>query len=99
MNTINNLSTSFPQLKAMEFPAPQANETQSFKNFLLESLDHVNNMQKDADSAVEQLITGDDINPAEVLTAVQKADMTFKMMLQIRNKLVQAYDEIKDIRI
>ncbi len=44
-------------------------------------------------------MTGGDVNPAEVLTAVQKADMSFRMMMQIRNKLVQAYQEMKDIRI
>lgn len=71
----------------------------AFKNFLLESLEQVNNMQADADKAVETLMTGGDVNPAEVLTAVQKADLTFKMMTQIRNKLVSAYQEIKDVRI
>jgi flagellar hook-basal body complex protein FliE len=34
-----------------------------------------------------------------VLTALQKADMSFKLMLQIRNKLVQAYQEVNNIRI
>ena len=46
-----------------------------------------------------QLATGGDVNAAEVLTAVQKADLSFRMMMQIRNKLVQAYQEIKEIRI
>ena len=71
----------------------------SFKEFLLDSLNHVNSMQQDADRAVEQLATGEDVNAAEVLTAVQKADLSFRMMMQVRNKLVQAYQEIKDIRI
>ena len=71
----------------------------SFKEFLLDSLNHVNSMQQDADHAVEQLATGEDVNAAEVLTAVQKADISFRMMMQVRNKLVQAYQEIKDIRI
>lgn len=71
----------------------------SFKEFLLDSLDHVNSMQHDAEHAVEQLATGEDVNAAEVLTAVQKADLSFRMMMQIRNKLVQAYQEIKEIRI
>lgn len=71
----------------------------SFKDLLVESIEHVNTMQQDADAAVETLMTGGDINPAEVLTAVQKADMSFRMMQQVRNKLVQAYQEIKDIRI
>lgn len=71
----------------------------SFKDFLLEALDHVNSMQQNADAAVEQLMTGGEVNPAEVLTAVQKADLSFRMMMQIRNKLVQAYQEVKEIRI
>jgi flagellar hook-basal body complex protein FliE len=39
------------------------------------------------------------VNPAEVLTAVQKADLAFRMMMQIRNKLVSAYEDIQNIRI
>lgn len=70
-----------------------------FKNVLLEALDQVNTMQQQADAAVEQLVTGGDVNPAEVLTTLQKADMSFKLMLQIRNKLVQAYQEVSNIRI
>lgn len=76
-----------------------ASSPSSFKNLLLEGLDQVNQMQQDADRAVEQLFTGGEVDPAHVLTAVQKADMSFRLMMQIRNKLVQAYQEIKDIRI
>lgn len=79
--------------------ATQRPDQASFKEFLLESIDHVNTMQHDADRAVEQLMTGGEVDPAEVLTAVQKADLTFKMMLQVRNKLVAAYQEINQIRI
>jgi len=70
-----------------------------FKQFMLESINQVNEMQNSAESAIETMATGGDINPAEVLTAVQKADMAFRMMQQIRNKMVQAYQEIQDIRI
>jgi flagellar hook-basal body complex protein FliE len=86
--------------------APQASELgaangkqQPFKNMLLEALDQVNNMQQEADHAVQQLVTGGDVNPAEVLTSLQKADMSFKLMLQIRNKLVSAWQEVNNIRI
>ncbi|MBN1911120.1 MAG: flagellar hook-basal body complex protein FliE [Pirellulales bacterium] len=71
----------------------------SFKNFLLDSIREVNAMQQDADKAVENLASGGDANPAEVLTAVQKADIAFRMMMQIRNKMVQAYNEIQNIRV
>ena len=70
-----------------------------FKDFMLDALKEVNTMQADADQAVNQLMTGGDINPAEVLTAVQKADMSFRLMMQIRNKLVSAYQEVSQIRI
>ena len=56
-------------------------------------------MQQDANQAVEAFATGGDVNPAEVLTAVQKADMAFRMMMQVRNKLVQAYQDVQDIRV
>jgi flagellar hook-basal body complex protein FliE len=72
---------------------------QPFKNILLEALNQVNDMQGQANEAVQQLVTGGDVNPAEVLTTLQKADMSFRLMLQIRNKLVQAYQEINSIRI
>jgi flagellar hook-basal body complex protein FliE len=80
-------------------PADGAAGTTSFKDFMLQAIDQVNAMQLDADQSVEQLLTGGDVNPAEVLTAVQKADLSFRMMLQVRNKLVQAFQEIKEIRI
>jgi len=78
---------------------PQDTAGDSFKDFLLDSINQVNSMQHDADRAVEGLFTGDDVNPAEVLTAVQKADLAFRMMMQVRNKLIQVYQEIKDIQI
>ena len=100
MSSISNIQQLSPAVLG-NTSALQANKPAdaSFKNLLLESLDQVNSMQQDADKAVQQLVTGGDVNPAEVLTAVQKADLSFRMMMQIRNKLLSAYDEIKDIKI
>lgn len=77
----------------------EASNGPSFREMLVDSLQQVNAMQIDANKAVESVMTGGDVNPAEVLTAVQKADMAFRMMLQMRNKLVQAYQEIQNIRV
>jgi flagellar hook-basal body complex protein FliE len=79
--------------------SPEERSGKSFKNVLMDSIHDVNALQQDADRAVEGLFTGEDVNPAEVLTAVQKADLAFRMMMQIRNKLVAAYDEVKNIRV
>ena len=93
--SLSNLG-SLPQASKV---AGEPAEGKSFKNVLIESINDVNALQQDADRAVEGLFTGEDVNPAEVLTAVQKADLAFRMMMQIRNKLVAAYDEVKNIRI
>ena len=71
----------------------------SFKEFLLDSIENVNQMQVDADRAVESLMTRGDAEPAEVLTAVQKADLAFRLMMQMRNKLLEVYQQVQDVRI
>jgi flagellar hook-basal body complex protein FliE len=86
-----------PTLPLSEAPAPQ--DAATFKSFLMESIQEVNSLQQAADQAVEKLVTGGEVNPAEVLTAVQKADIAFRMMLQVRNKLVEAYDNVMAIRV
>ncbi|MHB0955778.1 MAG: flagellar hook-basal body complex protein FliE [Pirellulaceae bacterium] len=82
---------------------PQLGETggqeASFKSLMLDGIEQVNSMQQQADVAVQQLMTGEDVDPAVVLTTIQKADMSFRMMMQIRNKLVQAFQEVKEMRI
>ncbi len=99
MNPISGIHT--PAVFPGQSPsaANSVKESGSFKNFLLESIQEVNSMQQDADRAVEKLVTGGDVNPAEVLTAVQKADLAFRLMIQVRNMMVQAYDEVNNIRI
>jgi flagellar hook-basal body complex protein FliE len=92
-----NIASAFPP-PAQSLAAPPA-EAHSFAKYMLDAIDEVNSMQQSANSAVEQLMTGGDVNMAEVFSAVQKADVSFRMLLQIRNKMLQAYEEIKDIRI
>jgi flagellar hook-basal body complex protein FliE len=99
MNTINNVSIS----QKLTLPAAPMVDGQmgspSFADMLMDSIQQVNTMQLEADHAVETMFTGGEINPAEVLTAVQKADLAFRLTMQMRNKLMDVYQEIKDIRI
>ena len=99
MNPISSPQiASPPPLLNPKMGAAQAGET-SFKDMLFDSIKEVNTMQLDADKAVEQMFTGGDVNPAEVLTAVQKADLVFRLTMQMRNKLMEVYQEVRDIRI
>ena len=99
MNPISQVNVSQVLPQGGLSPATPAEGGESFKNFLLDSIREVNAMQQQADQSVESLFTGGDVNPAEVLTAVQKADLAFRMMMQVRNKLVQVYQEVRDIQI
>ncbi len=101
MTSINNLGTYGPMMLRGANPSVQTEATggSTFKDFLVDSIKEVNSMQQAADRAVEKLAAGENVNPAEVLTAVQKADIAFKLMMQMRNKMVQAYQEVQNIRV
>jgi flagellar hook-basal body complex protein FliE len=71
----------------------------SFKDVLLKNLNEVNQLQEDADQKLQDYVTGKTQNMGEVISASQKASMAFSMLTQIRNKLQDAYDEVKNLRI
>lgn len=80
-------------------PASDRVEGKDFKSILVDSLNEVNRLQTEADEGVQRLITGETNNVAEVLTAVNKAGVAFDLLMEIRNKLTDAYQEIKQMRI
>ncbi len=77
----------------------EAAEGGDFKDILLNSLDEVNRLQNEADQGVQRLVTGETDNVAEVLAAVNKAGVAFDLLMQIRNKLTDAYKEIQQMRV
>jgi len=71
----------------------------SFSDMLKNSIEEVSKLQQDASQAVEDLLTQRTENVTGVMTAMEKADMAFKTLLAIRGKLMDAYEEIKNIAI
>ena len=80
-------------------PASGASPASSFSDVLKKSIDEVSKLQQDASQAVNAVSTGQTENVTGVMTAVEKADLAFKTLLAIRSKLMDAYDEIKQISI
>ncbi|MEY3022989.1 MAG: flagellar hook-basal body complex protein FliE [Planctomycetota bacterium] len=70
-----------------------------FKQELLDEMRKVNEMQQDATQATNELLTGQRDDLEGVMIATQKADSAFRMLLALRNKVVDAYDEVKNIRV
>jgi flagellar hook-basal body complex protein FliE len=71
----------------------------SFQDVLLKSIEQVNEVDRQSQSMIAGAITGEDYTQAEMFTAVKKADLALRTMLQIRNKLLEAYNELKDLRM
>jgi flagellar hook-basal body complex protein FliE len=71
----------------------------SFADALKNSINEVSKLQQDASQAVEDLATGRTENVTGVMTAMEKADIAFKTLLAIRGKLMDAYEEIKNISV
>lgn len=71
----------------------------SFADTLKKSIGEVSKLQQDASKAVEDLATGKSENVTGVMTAVEKSDLAFKTLLAIRTKLMDAYEEIKNIPV
>lgn len=78
---------------------PTAPAGRDFKSVLLESLNEVNRLQAEADQGVQRLLTGESNNVAEVFAAVNKAGVAFDLLMEVRNKLTDAYQEIQQIRV
>lgn len=70
-----------------------------FKDVLMKNIDEVNQLQQQATQAIEDLATGDRNDVEGVILASQKADTAFRMLQAVRNKVLQAYDEVKQIRV
>ena len=70
-----------------------------FMDVLKDNLNEVNRLQADASQAIEDLSTGKRDDVATVITATQKADLAFQMLLQVRNKVMDAYEELKQMRV
>lgn len=70
-----------------------------FFDLIRNGVSKVNSMQLESQDSIERMLAGEDIESAEVLTGIQKTDMAFRLLVQVRNKLMQAYDEINNIRI
>ncbi len=71
----------------------------SFMDTLKEKLDEVNDKQLEAEDKTESFIKGDDIDIHEVMLASEEAKLSLELAVQIRNKLVEAYQEINRIQL
>ncbi len=76
-------------------PPPAGN----FGSVLQRAFDTVSALQAEKDTAVAELAAGENPDIHGAMIAVQKADLSFRLMLQVRNKALAAYEEIMRMNI
>lgn len=88
-----------PINKELVNPIAEQEQGTSFKKTLSGFLDEVNDLQLKANESIENLATEKVKNVHEVMIAMAKAEVSFKFMMEARNKLVETYKEVMRMQI
>lgn len=101
-NPISNSPAPLQRLEQSSIAKPSAAPKSGGEDFLSmvrEQLEKVSQMQSEADDNVQKLLTGESANMTEVFTAARKAQVAFSLLLEIRNKLLDAYNDVQNMRV
>jgi flagellar hook-basal body complex protein FliE len=71
----------------------------NFSDLLRDSVEKVNLYQTQADTSVKEMIAGRNKNIHETMLAVERADASLKLMMQVRNKILDAYKEVMRMQV
>lgn len=71
----------------------------SFSTYLKESLQKVNDAQIYSDKMTEKLALGEAVDLHEVMIAAQKASITMQATIEVRNKVIEAYQEVMRMQV
>jgi flagellar hook-basal body complex protein FliE len=89
---------TFPDVGKAKSQAPETGKA-SFGDVLKDSIKKVGEIEKEADQEVQKLATMESGDIVNTMMAIEKADVSFQMMMQIRNKIINAYEEIMRIQV
>ena len=87
-----------PQSEAGSSPASEAADEMTFKDLLKGLVDKVDSLQKDADASIKGLVTGETTDIHNVAIKMEEASVAFDLMMEVRNKLLEAYQEISKMQ-
>jgi len=94
INSISNAAVTAP-LKTVS----SNEESLSFKDIIMDALKNVNALEKESDKITEDFIAGRTDNIHSVLIAAEKASISLQFMIEVRNKIVDAYQEIMRMQV
>lgn len=71
----------------------------SFANFLKDAIQQVNDQQVAADQLTDKLVKGENVDLHQVMIAAQKAGISLQLAVEVRNKAVEAYQEMMRMQV
>lgn len=77
----------------------EAPSGESFGDLMKKSLEKVNQIQLQADHAARELAVGRNKNIHETMLMLEKADISFRLLMQVRNKIIDAYREVMRMQV
>ena len=79
---------------------PTAGQSENFADLLRQSIDKVNEIQQTGNTLAQSFQKGDPaVQMSEVMVSLQKANVAFQAMVEVRNKLVSAYQEVMNMQV
>ncbi len=101
MNEIKGIQNQIiiPEIKQQETTVVKKDDPISFGDTISNFLDAVNTAQVDAKDSVSEIVTGESENLHEAMATVEEAKISFELMLEIRNKLLQSFQEIQRMQV
>ena len=78
--------------------SPSIDEIKPFETLLVDSMKGVNNLQMESDKLIQRLAVGDVDDISEVVLASSRAGVAFSMLMEVRNKLLEAYQQISRLQ-
>ncbi len=94
-NSVMNIQGQHPQTRKLSSAEAQNN----FKTMLSDALHKVNDTQHASAKATEKLARGENIDLHEVMITGQKASITLQTTVEVRNKIVEAYQEVMRMQV
>lgn len=77
---------------------PATEQQGKFLETLQDAMDQVQSIQGEAETQVAQMLNGSGGDVHTAMIAVEKADLSFQLMMQVRNKIVQAYQQVSNMQ-
>lgn len=91
---ISNISSLVPQGAAGHVTANLKGSGDNFGSLVKDAVESIDSTQKSAEQEITKAVTGDSTDLHKTIIALQTSDLKFQLGLQVRNKLLGAYDEI-----